>query len=117
MIRIQVWRREEGMVLLAYGHADYDVAGHDIVCAGVSVLLYGFWSYLETQSRLCANGRVHAVEWEGSLYLKSKGFEGKDKQAWDVVREGIELLTQTYSRYVSYEEKSLCEEEKGWKKQ
>lgn len=116
MIRIQVWRREEGMVLLTQGHAGYAEAGKDIVCAGVSVLLYGFWSYLETQSRLCGKGDVHADELDGGLYVRSRGFEGKDIQAWEVMRAGICLLSQCYPKNVNYVENYLCEEETEWKK-
>ena len=46
MIRIRVTRRDSGLEIFAEGHAGYAPVGQDIVCAGVSALLYGFVAYL-----------------------------------------------------------------------
>ncbi len=114
MIRIYAWRREEGMEVLAQGHAGYAVAGQDIVCAGVSALLYGFKSYLEAQSLLCKGSHVDCAEWDGGLRLRSSGFAHLDKQAWGVIREGISLLSRAYPQYVYWEE-DCSEEEQVWR--
>ena len=47
MIHISMKRWEEGMELEAHGHAGHGAIGHDIVCAGVSALLYSLAAYLE----------------------------------------------------------------------
>lgn len=109
MIRIYAWRREEGIELLAYGHAEYGVAGQDIVCAGVSALLYGLKAYLERQSLLCEGCHMDAAEWGGGLRLRTEGFDGSDKQAWEVIRVGIELISCAYPQYVYWEEEDSCQ--------
>ena len=48
MIEIRVYPKGDGMVLSAEGHAGMAPRGRDIVCAGVSALLYGFAAYLES---------------------------------------------------------------------
>lgn len=111
MTRIYVFRREEGIELLAWGHADYAEAGQDIVCAGVSALLYGFKAYLERQSLLCEGGRINPAEWDGGLWLRTKGFGGMDETAWEVTRAGLELIIRQYPQCVFLEEENLCREE------
>ncbi len=91
------------MELLAQGHAGYDVAGHDIVCAGVSALLYGFKSYLEEQ-QMRASGKVFSAEWDGGLKLRTQGFGGADTQGWEVIRAGIDQIAKHYPQYVNWEE-------------
>ncbi len=115
MICINVWRRGKGIELLARGHAGYDVAGRDIVCAGVSALLYGFKGYLEEQSLLCHRGHVDCAQWNGGLWMRCRGFGGLDVRAWEVTREGLSLIAREYARYVRIEERS-CKEEEPWKK-
>ena len=47
MICIRITEREDGLELSAHGHAGYAPRGQDVVCAGVSALIYGFIAYLE----------------------------------------------------------------------
>ena len=101
MISIHVWRGEEGVHLLAQGHAGYDVAGRDIVCAGVSAILFGLKSYLEKQKSR-ASESVFFIQWDGGLLISTKEFGETDRGAWDVTRASIEEIAKNYPQYVSW---------------
>lgn len=52
MITIQIQDRYQGYQLEARGHAGYDTQGRDIVCAGVSALIWTMGNYVIHNSRL-----------------------------------------------------------------
>lgn len=107
MIDIRVLRRGDGLELTAFGHAEQAPRGQDLVCAGISALLYGFIAYLETLSPLEAaetdGGTPHLTcsEGEGLLRVTTCGLGGADLLGWKVTAAGIELIRAAYPACVS----------------
>lgn len=102
MIRIRVLERDDGLEISAVGHAGIAPRGQDIVCAGVSALLYGFIAYLETLSPIATaeeGGEVPHLacsEGEGLLRIKTRGLGGADLQGWRVTAAGLRLVASAY---------------------
>lgn len=101
MIYINMKRREEGMELEACGHANCGAIGHDIVCAGVSALLYSLTAYLEGQCEICPSGHLDRTESCGRLYLRTRGLEGEET-AFAVVAAGLTLMARAFPEAVSF---------------
>ncbi len=89
------------MELEAHGHADHGAIGHDIVCAGVSALLYGLAAYLEGQVANCPSGRLDRTEAEGRLYLRTRCLEN-DETAFAVTAAGLDLMAKAFPGAVSF---------------
>ena len=89
------------MELEARGHANHGAIGHDIVCAGVSALLYGLAAYLRDQSARSPGGRLIQTEGEGSLYLRTSRLEG-DETAFDVTAAGLTLIARAFPEAVRF---------------
>ena len=107
MICIRVLRRDGGLELTAVGHAEQAPRGEDIVCAGVSALLYGFIAYLETLPPIATaeeGGEVpHLVcsEGEGLLRVKTRGLGGADLRGWEVTAAGLRLIESAWPACVA----------------
>lgn len=95
MIRIRMRRGEVGMELEAVGHAEHGAIGHDIVCAGVSALLYGLAAYLEGQAIRCPTGQLDRAEGAGRLYLRAMGLE-TEEVAFAVTEAGLCLIAEAF---------------------
>ncbi len=129
MIRIRVERQEDGLEISAVGHAGFDRWGRDIVCAGVSALIFGYLAYLEslpsvatTEEELvdmnsftdssgdCRNRGEHDSRMtvmyrigEGKLWIQTRNMKGKDTAAWAVTAAGLFLLAAHYPGHVRLE--------------
>lgn len=127
MIRIRAERREDGLEISAVGHADFDTRGRDIVCAGVSALIFGFLHYLKTRlpSAAADEAEVPSTEGsdgsggrhepagevlsptvedrieEGAVWVRTHGMNGTDEAAWAVTRAGLWLIARQYPDHVS----------------
>lgn len=110
MIVIRVTRRDGGLELSAVGHAGYAPRGRDIVCAGVSALLYGFIAYLEETAPIAtAEGFSPvggAAPWEigeadGRLWVRNRSLDGRDGAAFASVEAGLRLIAACYPDYVT----------------
>ena len=110
MIRIRVTRRDGGMELKAHGHAGYAPHGQDIVCAGVSALLYGFVAYLEGLSPIATaeasslGGEAphrEVSEGDGELRVVTRGLGGRDVAGFDVTLAGLSLIAACYPAFVT----------------
>ena len=107
MIDIRVLRRGDGLELTALGHAGQAPRGQDLVCAGVSALLYGFIAHLETlppaDGAEAGGGTPHLAcsEGEGLLRVTTRGLGGADLLGWGVTAAGIELIRAAYPACVS----------------
>ena len=110
MIRIRVTRRDSGLEIFAEGHAGYAPVGQDIVCAGVSALLYGFVAYLEGLSPIATAEDSHpegrAPLWEvsegdGRLWVRTHGSDGRDKAALAPIEAGLRLIAACYPHHVT----------------
>lgn len=111
MIHIQALRRGDGVEITAVGHAGQGTRGRDIVCAGVSALLYGLIAYLEMlppSATAEAGGEIpHLVcsEGDGLLRVTTCGLGGADISGWTVTAAGLRLIASAYPTYVT-----LCDQ-------
>lgn len=110
MIRIQVTKGDGGLELSAVGHAGYAPRGRDIVCAGVSALLYGFVAYLEETSPIATAEGSHpegsVTPWEvreedGRLWVRTHGLDGEDGAAFASIEAGLRLIAACYPDFVT----------------
>ena len=110
MIRIRVTRRDSGLEIFAEGHAGYAPVGQDIVCAGVSALLYGFVAYLRETLPIATAEDSHpegrAPLWEvsagaGLLWVRTHGSDGRDKAALAPIEAGLRLIAACYPHHVT----------------
>lgn len=105
MIHIQVKRYQDGLEIHAVGHAEYAPRGKDVVCAGVSALLYGFVAYLKTllsvataKGEACGGELLQCKGYErdGELWVRTRGEVSRITEGFAVVEAGIRLLAKTY---------------------
>ncbi len=96
-----------GMEILAAGHAGMAPVGQDIVCAGVSALLFGFLTYVESLSPVDelssadqGGQHVESFEWDGGLYLRTCGLGDADLRGWAVTVAGLRLIAEAYPQMV-----------------
>lgn len=90
------------MELEACGHAAYAPRGADVVCAGVSALLFGYLAYLRSTAggEDKTGGRVEWAEGDGYLCIRTHRMNGCDYAAWAVVSAGIRLIADAYPAHV-----------------
>jgi uncharacterized protein YsxB (DUF464 family) len=110
VICIEVEWRGEGVEVRAGGHAGYGPPGQDIVCAGVSAILYGCLAYLEGVLRVSPCQRegqridgphLEKQEGEGWLAFGTEGFPCfVDRTAVEAAVAGLSLLAQAYPDHV-----------------
>jgi len=86
------------MELEACGHAAYAPRGADVVCAGVSALLFGYLAYLRsvTGGEGEGRGRVDFSEGDGLLQIRTHRMNRRDRAAWEVVSAGVRLIADAY---------------------
>lgn len=101
MTIIHTLRREDGFSVWANGHAEYAKAGDDdIVCAGISALLFSVLSYLECLSEKTGIGDLKYGWHEGDLIYHTEGFGGQDFFALDLLETGLKMLAERYPAHV-----------------
>lgn len=99
MICVRLIDSPRGVEVWAGGHAGFAAPGADIVCAGVSALLYGCLSYLRGQSGKQTDGlaRVDLAEGEGYLWFRTRYFcGGADRAARAQLAAGLRLIAEAY---------------------
>ncbi|MBP3667851.1 MAG: ribosomal-processing cysteine protease Prp [Clostridia bacterium] len=110
MIRVQVTLGRDGLALSAVGHAGYAPRGQDVVCAGVSALLYGFVAYLEGLSSIATAGaflqdggapHLEVSEGDGELRVRTRGLGRRDIQGFGVTEAGLRLIAACYPTLVT----------------
>ena len=107
MICIRMTEREDGLELSAHGHAGYAPRGQDVVCAGVSALIYGFIAYLEgllpiATEKAARDGtpRLEVADKDGILWVRTYGMGGADIMGLAVIRAGLGLIASAYPSFV-----------------
>jgi uncharacterized protein YsxB (DUF464 family) len=110
MIRVQVTVGRDGLTLSAVGHAGFAPRGQDVVCAGVSALLYGFVAYLEGLSPIATAEasslggeapHLEVSEGDGELRVVTRGLGGRDVAGFDVTLAGLSLIAACYPAFVT----------------
>lgn len=89
---------ENRYLIEAKGHAGFGERGGDVICAGISAILYGFLYYLSDRY----GSRLLWREEEGGLYVC---FPDETPEAVEVVLSSVRLMTDTYPQYVSLTER------------
>ena len=112
MITVRVTKPGDGLELRASGHAGYAPRGRDVVCAGVSALLYGFVAYLEELAPIatagaqgfCGDGSLwEASDGDGLLWVRTHGMGGRDTDGFAAVEAGLRLIARAYPDCVTLE--------------
>lgn len=105
MIRLRLRLAPRGAEVWAEGHAGYAAPGADIVCAGVSALLYGCLAYLREQCAGQSSGgraRVDLAEGNGFLWYRTRCFRGgADRAALEQLAAGLRLIAGAYPACVA----------------
>ena len=118
MICIHITEREDGLELSAHGHAGYAPRGQDVVCAGVSALLYGFISYLEglfsiatektpregaprLETPQLETPQLEVEDKDDVLWVRTYGMGGADTAGLTVIRAGLGLIATCYPSFVT----------------
>lgn len=99
MIDVQLdFKGERGLfTVTASGHAGYAPVGADVVCAGVSAILYGFLYYL--------SGRYgQGLVWSESDGELSMCFPSDCRDACAVLGASLSLMADSYPQYVRLQE-------------
>ena len=104
MIRVTYYRTYNRLTV--EGHAHSGVAGHDLVCAGVSALVY---TLAANVGNLEANGHVRdviATMEPGSAEISCKPRSGTRAvvgRIFEAICVGFEIMARDYGEYISYE--------------
>jgi len=97
MMRIRY--REDGVAhsLVLIGHANYDNAGKDIVCAGASAIVYALLGWLENNEDDLEyiNADVH----DGNVQVACAGGD-RTAAAFEMTIIGLEQLAEAYPDHV-----------------
>lgn len=97
MINIYIDRCEEYTQIVVSGHAGQAEPGHDIVCAGVSVLTDALCNMANTMDSEC----VVVQPMKGFAHIFIKGPESeRTKGILDTILTGYEMLEEAYPEYV-----------------
>ena len=122
MICIHITEREDGLELSAHGHAGYAPRGQDVVCAGVSALIYGFIAYLEgllpiatektpregmprletprLETPQLETPQLEVEDKDDVLRVRTYGMRGADTAGSAVLRAGLGLIASAYPSFV-----------------
>ena len=104
MIRI-VYRRDEHSVRIC-GHAGSGEAGHDLVCAAVSILAYTLASYVGRMEEMGAATYSSAVLRSGEAEIACTPAEeksGEITRVMDAVCEGFAILAEEFPENAVFE--------------
>lgn len=93
MIRVHKQNNE----LCVFGHADYDVRGRDIVCAGVSTLIYTLAESLE----VLTDAEIEYMDDGKAVAIKWNALTKEVKLLVDAFFIGIKALQDEFPDYVS----------------
>ena len=103
MMWIELNECEKGIMVFAKGHAGYAPAGRDVVCAGISAILYGSLNFFRKQADEQGEpASAEAMEGPGRLYIRAGGFaDGLEYTALKVMHAQLCALEEAYPEYVS----------------
>ena len=95
----------DGISVDAAGHAGFAETGRDVVCAAITMLLFGSLSYLLERER-DGGGRIRVTSevQAGALRFCTSGFtDGADRVVLGVIRAGLGDLAACYPKHVRVE--------------
>ena len=101
MVRVRYRRNEVAHSIVVVGHAGYSKVGEDVVCSGVSAIVYSLLGFLhnlsDKENRLTASVEKGEciVFWRGNGKAVEAGFQ--------MAVIGLAQLAQKYPEHVSIE--------------
>lgn len=97
MIRIDILRKDQRISqILISGHANYDVKGKDLVCAGVSCIAIGALNALSEQ---CPNCDLRMEE--GLIQITNHLLSDHDTQVMlEMLRVQLITMQETFKNYI-----------------
>lgn len=104
MIKV-VYRRKNHRLTIT-GHANSGEAGHDLVCASVSILAYTLAANVKNMvnAKQAYNPIISLAEGNANVYCRTKqGYRSVVTLVYDSVCAGFDLLAKNYPDYISYE--------------
>ena len=88
------------------GHAKSGEAGHDLVCASASILVYTLASFVENmkEARQAYNPKIDLREGDAMISCEPPSrYKGAVTLVFDSICGGFELLAKDYPDNISYE--------------
>lgn len=107
MVSIVIANNGSGITVRAAGHAEYAPHGQDIVCAGVSAVLYGCLSCLldaaySRRENSDNPPHVYISDRPELLAFATDGFDdGFDLEAVRIIAFSLRMLAEEYPRHVA----------------
>ena len=102
MIRVTWEQRGRTLTLRVKGHAGSAPAGQDLICAGITALVYGLAQTVwENREQLEEEPQVHLSPGDAQIQAKAKPPDTKTlKGAFQTAINGAKLLAVHYPEYV-----------------
>lgn len=97
----------EGFFIEASGHSGYDRAGRDVVCAGISALIFAEIDFTRKMESAGYIEKRTLITRDGFVYLHVLPHEEKREAlmgAFAAVQTGLRLLAESFPKYVHMEE-------------
>jgi uncharacterized protein YsxB (DUF464 family) len=101
MITAKISTSPLGRGLTVTGHANFSGNGQDIVCAGVSTIVYALMGFLENHRRELEGYTARASSGDACLLFKGGG--EKVMGAWEMTLIGLYQLERRYPEYIRVE--------------
>lgn len=108
MTHISYGRAGEGLYIEAAGHSGFAESGKDVVCAGVSTLIFTTYFYLR---KIQSEGYIEQLEKreaDGFVSIFARCAEGEQKllnTAFEMAITGLEMLAESYPHNVTIHKK------------
>ena len=103
MIQVEYFRGKNRVIIR--GHAFSGEAGHDLVCAGVSALVYTLAANAEQMQAQgqAKDSRVKLEKGQGVIRCQAaEGCEDMVRRVFEAVCVGFEILSKNFSKNISY---------------
>lgn len=107
MIKIKFEKREDIFSLSVKGHANFAEAGKDIVCAGVSAILYALIGFLKNNEEHIEDKKIRADSGDACVFCVG---DEKIQAAAELALIGFLQIEKQYENFISVEVN--CEEMK-----
>ena len=104
MTHISCGQVGEGFYIEAAGHSGFGEKGRDVVCAGVSTLIFTTYYYLRKLQDVGYIGYLEKTEADGEVSISARCAEGEQtilKTAFEMALTGFEMLAENFPQCVT----------------
>ncbi len=94
----------DNLVIIAEGHSCYGDRGSDIVCAGISVLVYTLINTLLDEEADEKINLVRSIVRDGYVYIEIKRYDFSRQRTdgiIDTFKTGLYMLSEAYPDFIS----------------